>query len=180
MALANRPRVPIRLNLPPADEVPFSLQNALVAGGHRWAERAPRSAHVQMPTGDDCEPLVSTRKERENECGRMQWLLPVIVSSSMLVVIVLLCIMFARMTDVLEDIDSTTLAQRVDLALSHATNAASNTERTTANMLTMSDALRDGLLSAIPRMSDAFNESTAAVHSVASFAAHPTLTIGAG
>ena len=171
--------------LRPAEELPFSLHNALAAGAPRWGH-----GHHALPlharTGDLAEetaPLVASPSpdgEKMTAWRTAQWVALFSFVAFILVVVVLAGVMTSRVADMVENLDSTMLSERMQGVIFSAQAAADNTEQATQNVLSMTELAKNGMLYAAPKIDAALNESAGAVHSVVQLASHPTLTLTAG
>ena len=110
----------------------------------------------------------------------IQWTMVAIVLAFIVVGVVLMSLVFDKVSDLMHMMDAGEMTTTISDALSHAHAVTSNMEAATQNVVDMTATAKASLDASAPVLLKAVNESGDAVHSLSTFSSHPSISIGVG
>lgn len=128
----------------------------------------------------DQKPSVLNSPEARKCWSVIQWSMVAIVLAFIVVGVVLMSLVFDKVSDLMHMMDAGDMTATISDALSHAHAVTSNMEAATQNVADMTATAKASLDASAPVLLKAVNESGDAVHSLSTFSSHPSISIGVG
>jgi|TARA_B100001540_G_scaffold293899_1_gene293387 hypothetical protein len=175
------PQVPTQLRQPPQSHFHYynSAPTTTVPNGTPLSTLDERESLIHRG-GYNRQTSVMNTPEARKCWNVIQWTMVAIVLAFIVVGVVLMSLVFDKMSDLMHMMDAGDMMATISDALSHAHAVTSNMEAATQNVVDMTATAKSSLDASAPVLLKAVNESGDAVHSLSTFSSHPSISIGVG